>query len=297
VSPTLGGPFVRSARGRSPGDHLCWTFRGAADLAAAARDFVGDGLARGERVAYVGQGSQALLSRALDDIVGLDHHLRRGHVLVAAAPAAPSGEPGRDGGVGRDGEPGGDGEPGPVEELAGLAGMSRVALAEGYAGLRVLTDVTPRVTGPSRRAGYLPLEHRLDRLCRTGAITAMCAYDVDRLGAAAVAELAAAHSTARAGTTPFLVRATGTAGLSLAGQVDAFSADALERTLRRLDPPAPGPSVVVDVAELDLVDHHGLLALDRWAGSLGLTVELRGARPLHAFLADELALDHLRPGA
>lgn len=276
ASPALGGPFVRSARGRSPGDHLCWAFRGPADLAAAARDFVGDGLARGERVAYVGQGSQALLSQALDDIVGLDHHLRRGHVLVAAAPAAPSGEPG------------------PVDELAGLAEMSRVALAEGYAGLRVLTDVTPRVTGPSRRAGYLPLEHRLDRLCRTGAITAMCAYDVDRLGAAAVAELAAAHSMARAGTTPFLVRATGAAGLSLAGQVDAFSADALERTLRRLDPPAPGPSVAVDVTELDLVDHHGLLALDRWAGSLGVTVELRGARPLHAFLADELALDHLR---
>ncbi|MGF1648785.1 MAG: MEDS domain-containing protein [Kineosporiaceae bacterium] len=278
ASPTGRTPFVSSARGRVPGDHVCWAFRGPGDLGAAARDFVSEGLALGERVAYVGQGSQALLAQALDDVVGLDHHLRRGHVIVASVVRA-------------DGTDSSD----RVDEVAALAEMSGIARAEGYTGLRVLTDVTPRVTGPLRRAGYLALEHRLDRLCRTGAVTAMCAYDVERLGAAAVAELAAAHSSARAGTTPFVVRAATAADLSLAGQVDAFSAEALERTLRRLNLPVQGASVSVDVAELDLVDHHGLLALDRWAEYLGVTVVLRGARPLHAFLVDELGLDRVRP--
>ncbi|MGF1663051.1 MAG: MEDS domain-containing protein [Kineosporiaceae bacterium] len=278
ASPLLRTPFVSSARGRPSGDHLCWPFRGPGDLAAAARDFVAEGLARGERVAYVGHGSQALLAEVLDDVVGLDHHLRRGHVLVA--PVVPAADPD-------------SGDRG--DEVAALAEMGRAARAEGYAGLRVLADVTPRVTGPSRRAGYLAVEHRLDRLCREGAVTAMCAYDVERLGEAAAAELATAHSSARTGVTPFVVRAATTADLSLAGQVDVFSADALELTLRRLDLPLPQGPVVVDVAELDLVDHHGLLALDRWAGSLGVAVLLRGSAPLHAFLAEELDLERVRP--
>ena len=61
---------VSSPTGRSPGDHLCWPFRGPDDLMTVARAFVAEGLAQGERVAYVSEGGPGELRHDLDGTPG-----------------------------------------------------------------------------------------------------------------------------------------------------------------------------------------------------------------------------------
>jgi anti-anti-sigma regulatory factor len=87
---------------------------------------------------------------------------------------------------------------------------------------------------------------------------------------------------------PFRLYA-GREGLSVGGEVDSFSAGDLRRLLEVATP--PGSDLVLELDQLEFIDHHGLLAIADHAEALarkGQRVQLRGAPPSFDKLSDLL---------
>jgi anti-anti-sigma regulatory factor len=250
---------VQSPSGRTPGDHLCWPFRGHAELTAVARPYVAEGLDRGERVVYVGEGGPDELKRDLHGVLDLDGYLARGQLQLEPVEAMPTSGP----------------SPSPATELTMLATMTAQAVDAGYSGLRMFSNGTTRALDPGRRAQHVGYEHLVDRFCLEHAFTFLCAYDAAALGNSAVAELACVHALTHGNLSPFQVHAARTVDAALAGSVDVFSATQLEEALLRIGLGASGGKVIIDATELTFIDIRGLLALDRHAAATDATVVLR----------------------
>ena len=257
---------ARSPIGRSAGDHVCWPFRGHDAMTAVARPYVSEGLARGERVAYLADRAPSELRKDLDGLPGLDEHVERGRlqlVPVATLPASDASIP--------------DAEllSVPEAELMALAEMTAQALDGGYSGLRMFADGTERARDPVQRARQVRFEHLIDRFCLEHALTRLCAYDAAALGNSAVAELVCVHALAHGDLSPFQVHAAPTADAALAGEIDVFCADQLEQALQRIGVGACGEEVVIDAADLKFIDIRGLLTLDRHAAAEDVILVLR----------------------
>ena len=255
----MNKPWVAwSPIGRSAGDHVCWPFRGHDAMTAVARPYVSEGLARGERVAYVADRAASELRQDLDGLPGLDEHVERGRLQLVPVATLPAADPSD-----------------PDAELVVLAEMTAQALNGGYAGLRMFADGTDRALDPVRRARQVRYEHLIDRFCLEHALTMLCAYDAAELGNSAVAELVCVHALAHGDLSPFQVHAAPTADAGLAGEIDVFCADQLEQALQRIGVGACGGKVVIDAADLKFIDIRGLLTLDRHAAANDAILVLR----------------------
>lgn len=255
----MNKPWVAwSPIGRSAGDHVCWPFRGHDAMTAVARPYVSEGLARGERVAYVADRAASELRQDLDGLPGLDEHVERGRLQLVPVATLPDSDPSD-----------------PDAELVVLAEMTAQALNGGYAGLRMFADGTDRALDPVRRARQVRYEHLIDRFCLEHALTMLCAYDAAELGNSAVAELVCVHALAHGDLSPFQVHAAPTADAGLAGEIDVFCADQLEQALQRIGVGACGGKVVIDAADLKFIDIRGLLTLDRHAAANDAILVLR----------------------
>lgn len=263
--------FLTTATGRRLGDHVCWPFHGLDDLVTAARGYVSDGLEHRERVTFCRIGATGMQ-----------------HAEVAAVAQ-----------VGRRG--GGDvpvltdltDEPGWTPASSALVPfrrMTEAAVADGYTGLRVLTDATDVARDPVTRQLWVRAEHLIDRYALDSPVAVLCGYDVDTLGDEAAAEVACVHARTGRRLSPFLLRALDeTGGLAFVGDVEHESASTLYRAVMTLCAGRPGP-VVVNLAEQVFVDHTGLDAFHRAAHDLGTRVHLVGASPLTATLVDAFGL-------
>jgi anti-anti-sigma factor len=124
----------------------------------------------------------------------------------------------------------------------------------------------------------------------------MCAYRAD-IAPDALADVASVHPLLRAPDEicSFRLFADGD-HISLAGTIDAFSADRLTRVLSATRVKDDG--VVLDVTGLDFVDVAGCRALARWAAGLdpgSVSVEVVGASSLLRRMWDLLHLGRLAP--
>jgi hypothetical protein len=251
----MNKPWVAwSPTGRSIGEHVCWPFRGHDAMTAVARPYVAEGLARGERVAYVADRGLSELRQDLGGLPGLDEHVERGRLQLVPVATVPAADPAVD----------------PAAELVVVAEMTAQALDAGYTGLRMFADGTDRALDPVRRARQVRDEHLIDRFCLEHALTMLCAYDAAALDARAVAELACVHALA-----PFQIHATSGADAALAGEVDVFCADLLKQALQRIGVGACGGKMVIDAADLRFIDIRGLLTLDRHAAANEAILVLR----------------------
>ena len=263
--------FVTTVTGRSPGDHVCWPFHGTAEYLDAAREYVAEGLDRRELVSYVKIGTSALSHAVVHDVAQVDVVADDGRPELNRLPVP-------------------QGWTTATTATHQIDRMTRTAVAQGYTGLRLLTDVNELVRGADGRPEWVRSEHLLDRYALEHPLTALCGYDVDELGHDVVAEAARVHALTRGAVSPFLLRATDPrGGLALTGEVDCLSADDLHRAVLMIGPEIPA-RVTVSLAELDFIDHQALLALDGAAGLLGVTMTLVDADPLSVWLVDALAL-------
>jgi anti-anti-sigma factor len=168
--------------------------------------------------------------------------------------------------------------------------MNEAALAEGYTGLRVLTDATDLARDPDARGDWVRSEHLIDRYSLEHPITVVCGYDVDDLGDELLADVACVHALTGGRLSPFLLRAMdGDGRLALTGEVDRLSAVALYRAIVGIAAGTSGP-IVLDLTELDFIDHAGLVAMHRAARALRTHVHLVGASRLTALLVDAFTL-------
>jgi ABC-type transporter Mla MlaB component len=269
--------FLTAVTGRSPGDHVCWPFHGPDEYVATAGEYVGEGLDRRELVVYFKIGPASLKHTFVSEVAqvaGLADLRQLGLDSLAIPPGCTSS----------------------ASATAHLGRMTRTAVEKGYAGLRLLTDVNDLVGGSEGRRQWIRSEHLIDRYAVNHPVTALCGYDVDKLGVQIVAEAARVHALTRGALSPFLLRAADADGdLALSGEVDVMTAEDLYQAMMLIGPEIPA-HVTVDLSELDFVDHGGLVALDRAARSLGVAATLIHPSPLTAWLVDTLMLTNVKAG-
>jgi hypothetical protein len=170
----------------------------------------------------------------------------------------------------------------PVDALSQLtiySAATSAALVDGYTGLRVVGDATTLVLDPELWAAHAHWESVADRYMAKNPMAALCCYDRRALPDEILSDLACVHRTSNgpASMAPFRVFA-GREGMCLAGEVDSFSAANLKRLLNAATPPKG--DLVLELDELEFIDHHGLLAVSDHAHALareGRGVQYRGA--------------------
>jgi anti-anti-sigma regulatory factor len=263
--------YMTTVTGRAPGDHVCWPFRGMDALAAAARDYVAEGLDRDERVSFCTISPTGMQHAVISDVaqVGTPSD-GRVPVLVPLTPVA-GWEP-------------------TVSPVEAFGAMTSMAVAEGHTGLRVFTDATEIARDLIGRQQWVVGEHLIDRYVLDHPAAVLCGYDVDLLGVEVLAEVACVHALTGGAPCPFLLRAAGGAGgLALSGEVDRESAVDLYHALILIAGDLPGP-LRLDLSEHEFIDQTALVALDRAASVLGTRIHLVGASPLTARVVDALHL-------
>jgi anti-anti-sigma regulatory factor len=234
--------------GQSPGDHLCWPYLGRREFTQIANEYILEGLGRGERIVIVTGRPVEELTADLSQLPDLEDHLATGQVVIADYREFMDTD-----------------RSDPDRELRMLEAMNDASLEAGFPGMRILSDATDDSLNQEWRAWHAATEHMLDRFCLLHPVTAICAYDITVLDPQAVAEMAVLHATTREDFVPFQLRATTKADLSIAGSVDAFSADQLELALDRLRRDDSKGLIVIDATEADFLDHRALMAIDRHA--------------------------------
>lgn len=256
--------------GLGPGDHTAWVFDGPAALDQAAEHYLAEGLRAGARCTYVlderpgldrvaGLGDAErlvaegrLVLRTVDEVYGVDRHPDL---------------------------------PGLLTEVADGVAAAR---AQGFTGLRVVTDGTSLAdVTAERRAHWLRWEQLIDGLVAATDFVVMCAFDRRRLAPWVIEELSALHPIVSAGPElpPFRLFAGGD-GVALVGSVDGLAVPLFRRVLAAAP---PGDPLVVDLSATELLAHGALVAL---AGAArGRTVVLRHARPIVRRLWSLLDLD------
>ncbi|NEK58661.1 STAS domain-containing protein [Geodermatophilus sabuli] len=256
-------------------DHVCWVHDDAGSFATVAARFLAGGLARGERLLYVGDDAGIERLRRTPGPLGTLADLEaRGTLTLLSIPRAHDTD---------------DGSTPDRRQLEFYGAATRRALDEGAEGLRVVAELTPLAADPARREQLVRWEQLADgSMARGSGMSALCAYRRGALEDDVLADVAAVHPQVHvpAGTpaddvAPFRVYVDDD-GIALTGSVDAFGADRLRRVLTAA-PVDPRRPVVLDLRRLEFTDAAGCRAVAGWAEEVvrgGGDVRLTGAGPL-----------------
>lgn len=231
--------------GRS--SHVCWSYASDVEHRAFLREFFEAGLAANERLMYFAPAEQldATLAGLAGTGLDIDDLTGRGALSVGDVHGAYLFE----------------GALQPDVRLAGHALLVGQALRDGFAGLRVCSEIVPLLGTEKVCDEWCGYEVRADLLISRLPSIVVCACDLRRARPEMLSNLHAVHSLhtgAPADDPPFRLHA-GTDGLTLSGEVDASGADRLGRWLSEALPDLPDP--VVDVEGLEFIDAAGMWAL------------------------------------
>ncbi len=273
-----------SAAGLIPFGHLGWGYHRRRDFAQRANEYLTDGLRHGQRVVYVGAGTVDTLNEEVDGV--------RRHMPVDVA----------DGWV----------EVIPVDEfyvfergsdvvdpdasvLARVAATEQ-ALAQGFAGFRAVVDVTAVARTERQRESFSMFEMLIDQQMARLPVSALCAYDISALGAAAD-KLVCLHPYVNVGSVPVRVYTGIGADLTVSGHLRSHSRhdviDLLQVAWRRSGQPA----VTVDARAVGGDNHAAartLADLDAAAARDGVTLTVWTVHAAAADLAALLGLQHIK---
>ncbi len=254
------------------GDHLCWGHDGDdASLGTDVAAFLGEGLEKGEQLAFVAPDVRARAAALLGGLGDVEALVGAGTVQLLDLterydPEAPA-----------------------EDQVDGFRRAGEQALRDGYRGLRVAAELTTRAVegGPA----YLRYEHLIDIAMRSNPLTGMCIFDRRALPATWGA-LGGLHRLTNDPAVPFSLLAAGddpADGLVLSGEVDALHAAHLARALEAA---AVGPGTLrVDATAATFLDHHALAVLDEaGADEVVLRTGFGGAETL----AELIGFDRLR---
>jgi hypothetical protein len=258
------------------GDHVCWPVSRHDEFTSMTGRFVADATERGEQVVYLGWRGAERARRDLCRVDDWGSLLERRALRIEAVDIA------------------GDGLESlqPARLVDSFRRSALDARRSGFAGLRLVGDATEIVSTPRGREVYLELDQRLERLMADGlGITAVCSLDMSALDESIPIEVACVHPATSTALAPFVFHASPGGRFRLAGEVDWWNGDQLERALSRVVDGAEG--IEVDVSDLEFIDHRSLLGLDRWAVDHDCTLTLAGSRGVAARLAGLVTLDRV----
>jgi anti-anti-sigma factor len=261
ASRLLGEPA-----GVEDADHVCWAYDDGAVGDAAFEDaavrFLRSGLDRGDRLMWVGDGAEERLRRAggaLGDVDGLRARGALELVPVSGAYATAT-------------------TFSPAEQFVFYGDRAREARAEGYAGIRVVAEVTALAAHPQHCADFVRWEHLADDLAASGSgFSALCAYRAADVDGRVLADAAAVHpvSSVPGAAPPFRLwfeHDEQGGRIAVAGEVDVVAADRFRRLLEGTHVDAP--VLVVDLSQVTFIDLAGARAV----AAVGRAVAARGGR-------------------
>jgi hypothetical protein len=186
----------------------------------------------------------------------------------------------------------------PPRMLDSLAGRIDQATADGFAGLRLVGDMTwalDRPAGVEQLAGY---EAHVNQLYLDGRALGICLYDRRAFRADLLRQVAEAHPTmtspgAEADWAPLLrIRRTADPyGLRLTGDADLSNRRALAAALDQQ--PDPATPILIDVTELRFADAGTAGLLGRLALQAPAGVHLTGARAVVETVLDRVGVGQL----
>ena len=236
-----------------PRDHISWVFTGASEFAALAAPFLAEGGALGERLLYLPENPDPA------DVARLAHAVDRDALQVASIPEVY--------GATRIVDPAG--------QRACFDGLLTEALAAGFSGLRVAADNTLLVADEERRRAWTSWEVVADRFISDNQITALCAFDQNRVDTGALRQLATLHPLSSASSpVPQFRLFSHAAALRAEGQLDS---GAVTQLWLALDDLPPGTGVVIDLAKATGLSRSVLAGLGQ-LGDSGVLVTIRGDR-------------------
>ena len=256
--------------------HACWGFDDIGELGAPAAAFLSEGSELGQRLMFVGGPEAEAMVRETDPMKTL---VQDGALQIAPFDAI---------------YPGGR-RIANVDQLAMYAGATDQALADGFTGLRVLAEVTALAIPDGAWQDQAGWESYADRYMATRPLAALCCFDRRRLPVEAMAGLACAHPVVDRRLqplAPFRIFAQPDA-VALAGEVDALSAARLSDLLALTIPDAEG-EVVLDLEDLDFIDHSGVHAMVQHRTHMrerGAQLTLRGESAMFRRLSDLLGVE------
>lgn len=265
---------VDDVRSLHRGDHLCWPFPHRDALTLMASCFVADGVERGEQIVYFGWCG---IDEAHRDVCRVEHlaSLLEQRVMVVEATDITHGH---------------GANIAPERVVDGIRIAAQAAEAAGFNGLRLFADATELVKTPKDREAFLEMDQGLERLMADGlGVTAICALNTSVLDREAMTDVACVHPATYASLAPFTVHADRGGKFRLAGEVDWWNYERLERSLGRFHP--RGSVIEVDVADLEFIDQRSLLSLEQWAKLHASRITLVRCQGVVARLAKLLPLE------
>lgn len=276
---------VDTAGGLLPFGHLGWGYRDRAEFLSQAGAYIADGWAQGQWIEYVGDADRATLAAELAAIPAAAAPLAAGAVEVMPAAefyACPSGIDRLD----------------PQRAVAARIAGTEQVVAAGYTGYRAVVDATAMATTAARRAAFSQFEYLIDQVMATQPISALCAYDITRLGEAAAAELVCLHPYTDPHTTGFRLYAEPGVSFALAGHLDTASSTLLSTILARTWPLAThtgtdGSAIRVEAGDLVFDSYRALLGLQHYAQAADSDVLLRTSQLLPAWRDGTADLDRV----
>jgi len=186
---------VDSARGLALCSHVGWGYAGRVELRTRAWEYLLDGVAAGQRIEFVGSGTVQALRAEVAGFTDGDPNFGQDAIDQGAFRVALVDEVYAFSGAGRVVDP--------DRSAAARAAATQDALAAGYTGLRAVVDATTLAGTVGQRVAYAHYEYLLDQQSSVLPLATICAYDVARLGSAAVAEMACLHPLTSPGASPF----------------------------------------------------------------------------------------------
>lgn len=271
-----GHGCIDSASDLGADAHACWAFDEQQEFVEASLEYLTDGLRAGQRLAYVGSEPVAEQREQLAPLGDVGTMIDEGALqLFQLSDLYAVGEP-----------------VDPDAQLATYAAATADALAAGYTGLRVAAQVTDLVAEPHTRDAHIYWESVADQFMSVRPLSALCGYRREAVPEPLMSDLAAVHPASNVAATavPFHLYSENEE-LVLAGEVDLFSAEDLDRVLELAC--QPGDQISIDLGQLDFIDHHGLEVLARHVQRLssGSKCSIRNTSPCVARLRDLLELE------
>jgi anti-anti-sigma regulatory factor len=269
---------IENASGFGLHDHLCWTYDDPMELRDRTLEFLGEGLEQSLRVCYVSSGSVASLRLDLQGLPDLEREIYRGAVKIVSLESMY--------------------RAGTTIDASAQVNVYRtytdVALADGYAGFRLVAEATPLVKTKEQLLSFVGYEYLVDGLMATRPFSAMCAYNTAAIDESSISALAAVHPNSRADESQFHLYNLEGVDLALSGEIDAGVQTRFEEALECARVTTTSGSLTIDATELTFLDHRVLFALANYASRYGATAVLRTQSATPARLVEMLQIEGIR---
>jgi hypothetical protein len=245
-------------------DHVAWAHEGTADFRQGLVSFLDEGLAEEDQLLYVAPRSGQDMLADVGTLTDHSEHLASGRLVVYPVDRRTS-------------------DFSPVEAATMMRGLrERVgrAVAAGYRGLRMASEVTPTLATEADAAAQLRFECFVDQIAAALPLVALCAVDRARVAGPPEQALFAVHHLrgGQVGVDAPWLQSVGDDTWVLRGQVDMVNSAAFEAALAALPATMRGTCLHIWVDQLEFIDVAGLRAVVRLAN----TVAHKGGIVLHA---------------